>query len=116
MTAETPPPPPPPPELVHPFSDIPVPRVFERNHSKSFVYESGSGAVKVGQIFFSGWAKLDEVISFYQNEMVNKGWSLINTIKHETTILNYEKEGGICVLMIRSTLGRIEIEIQAGPK
>ena len=116
MTAETPPPPLPPPELVHPFSDIPVPSGFDRNHSKSFVYESGSGAVKVGQIFFSGWGKLDEVISFYQNEMVNKGWSLINTIKHETTILNYEKEGGVCVLMIHSTLGKIYIEIQAGPK
>ena len=116
MTAETPPPPPPPPEVVYPFSDIPVPSGFDRNHSKSFVYESGSGAVKVGRFFYSGWGKLDEVISFYQNEMVNKGWSLINTIKHETTILNYEKEGGICVLMIRSTLGRIEIEIQAGPK
>ena len=113
MTTETPPPPP---ELAYPFLDIPVPSGFERNHSKSFVYESGSGTVKVGRLFFSGWGNLNEVISFYQDEMVNKGWSLVNAIKHETTILNYEKEGWVCTLMIHSTLGKIYIEIQAGPK
>jgi hypothetical protein len=59
---------------------------------------------------------LDEVISFYQDEMVNKGWSLVNAIKHKTTILNYEKEGWVCTLMIHSTLGKIYIEIHAGPK
>jgi hypothetical protein len=116
MTTETPPPPPPPPELAYPFLDIPVPSGFERNHSKSFVYESGSGTVKVGRLFFSGWGNLDEVISFYQDEMVNKGWSLVNAIKHKTTILNYEKEGWVCTLMTHSTLGKIYIEIQAGPK
>ena len=116
MIAETPPPPPPPPELVYPFADIPVPSGFKRDHSKSFVYESGSGTVKVGRLFYSGWSTLGEVVSFYQNEMVNKGWSLVNAIKHETTILNYEKEGWVCAMMIHSTLGRTYIEIQAGPK
>jgi len=114
VTTETPPPPPP--ELAYPFLDIPVPSGFERNHSKSFVYESGSGTVKVGRLFFSGWGNLDEVISFYQDEMVNKGWSLVNAIKHKTTILNYEKEGWVCTLMTHSTLGKVYIEIQAGPK
>ncbi|MBC8287737.1 MAG: hypothetical protein H8E42_09735 [Nitrospinae bacterium] len=116
MIATTPPPPPPPPEVVYPFSDIPIPHGFERNHSKSFVYESGSGTVKVGRFFYSGWSDLNGVVTFYQNEMVNKGWSLVNAIKHETTILNYEKEGWVCSLMIKSMLGKASIEIQAGPK
>lgn len=116
MTAKKPPSPPPPPEMVYPFSDIPVPNEFERDHDKSFVYESGSGDVKVGRFFYSGWSSLNDVVAFYQNEMVNKGWSLVNAIKHETTILNYEKEGWVCVLMIKSTLGKAFIEIQAGPK
>ncbi len=113
MVAETPPPPP---EMVYPFPDIPVPSGFERDHSRSFVYESGSGSVKVGRFFYSGWGKLNEIVGFYQNEMINKGWSLDNAIKHETTILNYEKEGWVCALMIHSTLGKTFIEIQAGPK
>jgi hypothetical protein len=116
MIAQKPSAPPPPPELVYPFSDIPIPHGFEQNHEKSFVYESGSGTVKVGRFFYSGWSKLGEVVSFFQNEMVNKGWSLVNSIKHETTILNYQKEGWVCAVMIKSTLGQISIEIQAGPK
>ncbi len=116
MTATTPPPPPPPPEMVYPFSDIPVPNGFERNHAKSFVYESGSGTVKVVRFFYSCWSDLNDVVTFYQNEMVNKGWNLVNAIKHETTILNYEKEGWLCAVMIKSTLGKASIEIQAGPK
>jgi len=116
MTATTPPPPPPPPEMVYPFSDIPVPNGFERDHAKSFVYESGSGTVKVGRFFYSGWSDLNDVVTFYQNEMVNKGWNLVNAIKHENTILNYEKEGWVCAVMIKSTLGKATIEIQAGPK
>jgi hypothetical protein len=116
MIAQAPPAPPPPPELVYPFSDIPIPNGFQQNHTKSFVYESGSGTVKVGRFFYSGWSELSEVVSFYQNEMVNKGWTLVNSIKHETTILNYEKEGWLCALMIKSTLGKVNIEIQAGPK
>jgi hypothetical protein len=112
----SPPSPPPPPELVYPFSDIPIPNGFEQNREKSFVYESGSGTVKVGRFFYFGWGTLGEVVSFYQNEMVNKGWSLVNSIKHGVTVLNYEKEGWLCALMIKSTLGNISIEIQAGPK
>ena len=116
MTTQKPPSPPPPPELVYPFSDIPIPNGFDQDHTKSFVYESGSGTVKVGRFIYSGWSKLDTVISFFQNEMVNKGWSLVNSIKHEITVLNYEKEGWVCSVMIKSTLGQAFIEIQAGPK
>ena len=116
MTVTTPPPPPPPPEMVYPFSDIPVPHGFERDHAKSFIYESGSGTVKVGRFFYSGWSDLSDVVTFYQNEMVNKGWNLVNAIKHETTIMNYEKEGWVCAVMIKSMLGKASIEIQAGPK
>ncbi len=116
LTVEKPTPPPPPPELAYPFSDIPVPNGFERDHSRSFVYEAGSGTVKVGRFFYSGWGSLDEVVSFLQNEMVNKGWSLVNSMKHDTTILNYEKDGWACYLMVKNVLGKSYIEIQAGPK
>ena len=116
MKATTPPPPPPPPEMVYPFSDIPYPNGFAFDSSKSFIYESGSGTVKVGRFIYSGWGDLNGVVVFYENEMVNKGWKLVNAIKHETTVLNYEKEGWVCTLMVRSKLGQIFIEIQAGPK
>ena len=65
----------------YPFSDIPVPLDFIRSESKSWIYESGTGTVKVARLFFSGFKKLDAVVTFYQNGMLNKGWSLVNSIK-----------------------------------
>ncbi len=50
------PPLPDPVNLAYPFTDIPIPKGFDRDHAKSFVYESGSGTIKVGRLFFSGWA------------------------------------------------------------
>lgn len=111
-----PPPPPPPLEMAYPFSDIPVPFDFSRDNSKSFIYESGSGTVKVGRFIYSGWKGLDDVIKFYQNEMLNKGWNLVNSITHENHVLNYEKEGWVSTIILHSNLGRTSIEIQAGPK
>jgi len=111
-----PPSPPPPPPTAYPFSDIPVPSNFSQDNSKSFIYESGSGTVKVGRLIYSGWENLEETITFYQNEMLNKGWTLVNSIKHESYILNYEKEGWLSSVILNSKLGKTFIEIQAGPK
>ena len=47
------PPLPDPVNLAHPFTDVPIPNGFDRDQSKSFVYESGSKDVKVGRLYFS---------------------------------------------------------------
>ena len=116
MNVTKPPLPPPPPKMVYPFSDIPYPQGYAFDSSKSFIYEAGSGTVNVGRFIYSGWSDFDGVVIFYENEMINKGWKLVNAIKHEVTVLNYEKEGWVCTLMISSKMGQVFIEIQAGPK
>ena len=101
----------------YPFSDIPVPVDFSRDESKSWIYESGSGTVKVARLFFSGYKNLDTVVTFYQNEMLNKGWSLVNSIKTEKEqIINFQKEGWVCTIKISENIVSTFIEIQAGPK
>ena len=110
-------PPPPPIETAHPFSDIPIPPGFSRDNVKSWIYESGSGTVKVGRLFFSGWKNMNDVLPFYQNEMLNNDWTLVNSIKTEKNqILNYEKEGWVSTIMLRSNIVSTFIEIQVGPK
>ena len=98
------------------FSDIPIPSRFKYDRSRSFIYESGSGTIKVGRLFFQGWAGLDSVIGFYQNEMLNNGWTLIRVIEHDGNMLLYEKEARVCTINITSTLGQSTVEIQVGPK
>jgi hypothetical protein len=101
----------------YPFSDIPVPPDFSRNESKSWIYEAGSGKIKVARLFFAGYKKIDHVVIFYQNEMLNKGWALVNSIKTEREhIMNYQKEGWVSTIRVESNIVSTFIEIQAGPK
>ena len=98
------------------FEDLPIPSTYSYKRSKSFVYESRSGSIKVGHLFFTGWANLDETIAFYQNEMINKDWSFIRVVEHDGTELLYEKNDKVCRVTLKSTLGQTQIEITIGPK
>jgi len=99
-----------------PFVDVPVPNGFNRDQSKSFVYETGSNNMKVGRLFFNGDLDLKPTVEFYQNEMVNKGWTLSNSMASTDTILKYRKEGWICTVIIRPrSFSRSIVEIQIGP-
>ena len=110
---------PPQPETINnalPFTDVPVPDGFNRDQSKSFVYETGSNDMKVGRLFFNGNSGLKPTVEFYQNEMINKGWTLVNSMASTDTILNYRKEGWICTVIIRPrSFSRSIVEIQIGP-
>ena len=111
--------PPPQPEIINnalPFVDVPVPSGFSRDQIKSFVYETGSDEMKVGRLFFNGRTGLKPTVEFYQNEMINKGWALVNSMASTETILNYRKEGWVCTVIIRPrSFSRSIIEIQIGP-
>jgi len=98
-----------------PFVDVPVPDGFNRDQLRSFVYDGGN-EMKVGRLFFSGSTGLEPVVEFYQNEMINKGWTLINSIASTETILNYQKEGWTCTVIIKPrSFSRSNIEILIGP-
>jgi len=99
-----------------PFIDVPVPNGFNRDQSKSFIYETGNNDMKVGRLFFNGASGLKPTVEFYQNEMINKGWALANSMASTDTILNYRKEGWVCTVIIRArSFNRSMVEIQIGP-
>ena len=102
--------------VAYPFTDVPVPSGFNANRSKSFVYESGSGSIKVGRMYYSGWNGPQEVVNYYQNAMINKGWKMINAMEHDGMILNYEKKGWVCTVIVTEPMLKTHLEIQIGPK
>jgi hypothetical protein len=98
-----------------PFVDVPVPDGFNRDQLKSFVYDGGN-EMKVGHLFFSGSTGLEPTVEFYKNEMINKGWTLINSMASTDTVLNYQKEGWTCTVIIRPrSFSRSNLEILIGP-
>ena len=98
-----------------PFADVPVPDGFNRDQLKSFVYDGGN-EMKVGHLFFGGSTGLEPTVEFYRNEMINKGWTLINSMASTDTVLNYQKEGWTCTVIIRPrAFSRSNLEILIGP-
>ena len=102
--------------VAHPFTDVPVPSGFNADRSKSFIYESGSGAIKVGRLYYSGWHNPQEVVNYYHNAMINKGWKMINAMEHDGMILNYQKKTRVCTIIITDSFLKTYLEIQVGPK
>jgi len=100
----------------YPFTDLPVHSSFTLDRSRSFIYESGSGSLKVGRLYYSAWNDAQEVVDYYQHVMGSHGWKLINSMEHDGVILNYEKEGWVCTLIIKEYLFQTHIEVQIGPK
>ena len=99
-----------------PFTDVPVPNGFKRDQSKSFIYETGNNDMRVGRLFFNGPLGLKTTVEFYKNEMVNKGWALVNSMASTDAILNYRKEGWVCTVIIKPrSFNRSIVEIQIGP-
>ena len=99
-----------------PFIDVPVPNGFNRDQSKSFVYETGEN-MKVGRLFFNGASGLKPTIEFYQNEMINHKWTPgVSFLADNGKILNYQKTGWDCTVIIQSGWLWSNIEIQIGPK
>ncbi len=100
----------------YPFTDLPVHSSFTLDRARSFIYESGSGSLKVGRLYYSAWNDAREVVDYYQHVMAGHGWKLINSMEHDGVILNYEKEGWVCTLIIQEFLLKTYIEVQIGPK
>ena len=98
------------------FGNVPIPPGFDLDRSKSFIYESGSGAVKVGKIHLTGWNDEDEVIEYYRNEMIAKGWSTVSIMEQKITVMVYEQEGQMCTIIVEPSFSKTHVEINVGPK
>jgi len=116
QTKQTAPPKEKPPPLALQFANIPIPDGFSLDREKTFIYESGSGSVKVGRLYFSVWNKVEDVVEYFRNEMPPKGWTSIRIIEHQVTVMLYETETELCTVIVEPSIGKTKIEIQVGPK
>jgi len=104
------------PALQKRFANIPLPKDYDLDRSKSFIYESGTGHVKVGRLHLTGWGGPDNVINFYRTEMIKKGWNLIRVTEQEATVMLYDQESDLCTIVIVKSYGKTSVDIQFGPK
>jgi hypothetical protein len=96
------------------FSDIPVPAGFKAIPQQSYSFENGG--IRVAFLKYKGNGTLDQVLSFYKEQMPVSRWNLLNISEFGRRMLNFERETETCIITIESQFPGTLITLSLGPK
>lgn len=96
------------------FEDVPVPQGFKLLSNESFIFETDT--TRVGLLKYSGGPSADQVVSFYKEQMIQYGWSMINVVEYGRRILNFEREDQSCVITVEPATTKTIFIISVAPK
>lgn len=109
------PPLPPSPGMYLDFEDVQVPSGLTLNRQASFVYQSET--LRTGVLTFTGPQPLEEVLSFFKENMPRDNWRLLSSFKYQKNILIYLKTGKMCLIVLEQPpgLGALKVEVWVAP-
>lgn len=96
------------------FEDVPVPDGYSIIREQSFVYQDA--AIRVGLLRYSGWAKPDQIISFYKSQMPLYNWNLINVVEFGNIHMSFVKNDENCTITVEPLTAKSLINIVISPK
>ncbi len=80
------------------FKEILIPSIMEFDREKSMYVKSQD--FNGGILHFSGRAETNSLITFFENTMPSKGWTLSGSVKTKKTLLIFTKPGKTCMISI----------------
>ena len=96
------------------FDDVPIPAKFTLRAEQSFAFQNED--VRVGMLRYAGHADSQQVVAFFREQMPVFQWTLANAIEAEPSVLNFEKAGQSCIILVHRRGGRTELAIDVAPK
>lgn len=96
------------------FSDVPVPAGFKLIPQQSYAFENGG--IRVAYLKYKGNGTLDQVLTFYKEQMPVSRWDLLNISEFGQRMLNFEKENETCIVTMQSQFMGTLITLSLGPK
>lgn len=96
------------------FPDLPVPIGFNILAKDSYSFESSG--MRVGLLRYQGKANLEQVVTFYKEQMPMYNWALLNVTQYGDCIMNFEREQESCIISILAKGNTSVISIALGPK
>jgi hypothetical protein len=94
--------------------DIPVPYGFKLLTKNSYSFESG--AIRVAVLRYKGSSQIESVVRFYKEQMPLSGWTLLNIIQYENSLLNFERDEETCIVDVSPRLTGVLVTVSLGPK
>ncbi len=95
-------------------SDAPVPAGFKLIPQESYSFEAAG--VRVSLLKYQGKANIDQVVSFYREQMAMYNWNLLNVVEYGQRLLNFDRETETCIVSLTPKGSSVIITISIGPK
>jgi len=102
------------PQAVMKFGDIPVPAGFKLIPQQSYSFQNTG--IRVGLLKYEGKAGVDQVMSFYKEQMPIYNWNLINIIEYGDRIMNFDRESETCIITLLPKGSKVMITLAVGPR
>jgi hypothetical protein len=96
------------------FADVPVPTGFKVMAKESYSFESSG--VRVGVLKYKGKANIEQVESFYKEQMPMYNWNFLNVVEYGERLLNFDRDNETCIINLLPRGGAVIITISVGPK
>lgn len=101
--------------LLQAFPDVPIPADHKIDLERSMIFKSPSQTV--GKLTSEGSGDVDSIFRFYQAQMQQNGWNLVNGFQSATSSLYYAKPGKFLAIIIESTGRRSSrVTLNIGPE
>ncbi|MCP4354955.1 MAG: hypothetical protein GY793_04850 [Proteobacteria bacterium] len=84
--------------LLNDFPEIPVPVGYRVDLTQSTSFYSAN--YSAGKIILIGSSPSGALFNFFAEEMASKGWTLVNKMQSEVSILNFAKPGRFVAIQI----------------
>jgi hypothetical protein len=78
------------------FDDILIPNGMEHSPDDDFSFDTQQ--FKAGIQIFQGRVVFDDLINFFQNNMVKDGWSKVSAVRSKKSILVFEKSNKAAII------------------
>ena len=95
-------------------SDAPVPAGFKLIPQESYSFEAAG--VRVSLLKYQGRANIDQVVSFYREQMSMYNWNLLNVVEYGQRLLNFDRENETCIVSLIPKGSSVVVTISIGPK
>jgi len=102
------------PQAIVKFADVPIPAGFKQIPEESYSFENSG--VRVAVLRYQGKADVNQVVSFYKEQMMMYHWNLLNVIEYGDSVMNFDRESESCIISLAPKGNSVVMTISLGPK
>lgn len=96
------------------FGDVMIPRELEIDKDASFIYTRGG--TNAGLLRLAGRVETKSLLRYFQNNMANDGWRMVSQFQAPQSLMIFEKENRVCVILLEDATFQTFADIWVVPR